>query len=209
MTFCDLKSSNMTSPTKVPILKARAFPIVMYRYESWTIKKAEHQRIDALELWCWRRPLRVPWIARRSNQSILKEINPEYSLEGLMLKQKLRYFGHLMWRAYLLEKTLMLGKIVGRRRRGDRGRDTMHWLNGHYFEQIPGDSERQGSLKCMGSQSPKSRTLWLNNNLLTHLWQVSFCSLQSVSKATTLLPSTHSFLSTWKSRVPFGWSYLP
>ena len=138
-----------------------------------------------------------------------KEINPEYSLEGLMLKQKLRYFGHLMWRAYLLEKTLMLGKIVGRRRRGDRGRDTMHWLNGHYFEQIPGDSERQGSLKCMGSQSPKSRTLWLNNNLLTHLWQVSFCSLQSVSKATTLLPSTHSFLSTWKSRVPFGWSYLP
>ena len=118
MTFCDLKSSNMTSPTKVPILKARAFPIVMYRYESWTIKKAEHQRIDALELWCWRRPLRVPWTARRSNQSILKEINPEYSLEGLMLKLKLQYFGHLMGRTDSLEKTLMLGKIEGRRRRG-------------------------------------------------------------------------------------------
>ena len=152
MTFCDLKSRDMTLPTKIAIVKAMAFPVVIYGCESWTIKKAGHQGIDALELWCWRRLLRVPWTARRSNQSILKEINPEYSLEGLMLKQKLRYFGHLMRRAYLLEKTLMLGKIVGRRRRCDRGWDTMDWLNGHYFEQIPEDSERQGSLKCIGSQ---------------------------------------------------------
>ena len=97
------------------------FPVVMYGCESWTIKKTEHRRIDAFELWCWRRPLRVPWTARRSNQSILKEINPEYSLEGLMLKLKLQYFGHLMWRADLLGKTLMLGKIEDRKRRDDRG----------------------------------------------------------------------------------------
>ena len=103
--------------TKVHLVKAMVFPVVMYGCESWTIKKAEHQRIDALELWCWRRPLRVPWTARRSNQSILKEINPEYSLEGLMLKLKLQYFGHLMQRANSLEKTLMLRKIKGRRRR--------------------------------------------------------------------------------------------
>ena len=112
-----LKSRDITLPTKVCLVKAVVFPVVIYGCESWTIKKAGHQGIDALELWCWRRLLRVPWTARRSNQSILKEINPEYSLEGLMLKQKLRYFGHLMRRAYLLEKTLMLGKIVGRRRR--------------------------------------------------------------------------------------------
>ena len=103
------------------------FPVVMYGCESWTIKKAEHRRIDAFELWCWRRFLRVPWTARRSNQSILKEISPEYSLEGLMLKLKLQYFGHLMRRADSLEKTLMLGKIEGRRR---RGRQRMRWLDG-------------------------------------------------------------------------------
>ena len=102
------------------------FPVVMYRCESWTIKKAGHQRIDALELWCWRRLLRVPWTARRSNQSILKEISPEYSLEGLMLKLKLQYFGHLMWRTDSLEKTLMPGKIEGSRRRGWQ----MRWLDG-------------------------------------------------------------------------------
>ena len=104
--------------TKVHLVKAMVFPVVMYGCESWTIKKAEHQRIDALELWCWRRPLRVLWIARSSNQSILKEINPEYSLEGLILKLKLQYFGHLMQRANSLEKTLMLGKIEGSRRTG-------------------------------------------------------------------------------------------
>ena len=103
------------------------FPVVMYECESWTIKKAEHQRIDAFELWCWRRPLRVPWTARRLNQSILKEISPEYSLEGLMLKLRLHYSGHLMRRADSLEKTLMLGKIEGRRR---RGRQRMRWLDG-------------------------------------------------------------------------------
>ena len=103
------------------------FPVVMYECESWTIKKAERRRIDAFELWCWRRLLRVPWTARRSNQSILKEISPEYSLEGLMLKLKLQYFGHLMWRADLLEKTLMLGKTEGRKR---KGRQRMRWLDG-------------------------------------------------------------------------------
>ena len=103
------------------------FPVVMYECESWTIKKAEHQRIDAFELWCWRRLLKVPWTARRSNQSILKEISPGCPLEGLMLKLKLQYFGHLMWRADSLEKTLLLGKIEGRRR---RGRQRMRWLDG-------------------------------------------------------------------------------
>ena len=112
-----LKSRDITLPTKVHIVKAMLFLVVMYRCESWTIRKAECQIIDAFELWCWRRLLRVPWTAR-SNQSILKEINPEYSLEGLMLKLKLQYFGHLMWRAKSMEKTLMLGKIKGRRRRG-------------------------------------------------------------------------------------------
>ena len=114
-------------PTKVCLVKAMVFPVVMYGCESWTIKKAEFQRIDAFELWCWRRLLRVPWTARRSNQSILKEINPEYSLEGLMLKLKLQYFGHLMRRAASLEKTQMLGKIEGGRR---RGRQRTKWLDG-------------------------------------------------------------------------------
>jgi len=112
------KSRDITLPTKVHLGKAMAFPVVMYGCESWTIKKAEHQRIDAFELWCWRRLLRVPWTTRRSNQSILKEISPGCSLDGLMLKLKLQYFGHLMQRADSFEKTLMLGKIEGRRRRG-------------------------------------------------------------------------------------------
>ena len=111
-----LKSRDITLPTKIYVVKAMVFPVVMYRFESWTIKKFEHQRIDAFKLWCWRRLLRVPWTARGSNQSILKEINPE--LERLMLKLKLQYFGHLMQRAHPLEKTLMLGKIEGRRRKG-------------------------------------------------------------------------------------------
>ena len=113
-----LKSRDITLPTKICLVKAMVFPVVMYGCESWTVKKAESQRIDAFELWCWRRLLRVPWTARRSNQSILKEISHEYSLKGLMLKLKFQYFGHLMQRADLLEKTLMLGKIEGRRRRG-------------------------------------------------------------------------------------------
>ena len=115
------KSRDITLPTKVHMVKAKVFPVIIYRCKSWTIKKAEHQRIDAFELWCWRRLLRVPWTARRLNQSILKEISPEYSLEGLMLKLKLQYFGHLMQRTDSLEKTLMLGKTEGKRRRDDRG----------------------------------------------------------------------------------------
>ena len=113
-----LKSRDTTLLTKVHLLKAMVFPEVKYGCESWTINKAERQRIDAFELWCWRRPLRVPWTVKRSNQSILKEISPEYSLEGLMLKLKLQYFGYLMWRTDSLEKTLMLGKIEGSRRKG-------------------------------------------------------------------------------------------
>ena len=113
-----LKSRDITLPIKVCLVKVMIFPIVMYRCKSWTIKKAEHQRIDAFELWCWRRLLRVRWTARRSNQSKLKEINPDYSLESLMMKLKLQYFGHLMQRIDSFEKTLMLGKIEGRRRRG-------------------------------------------------------------------------------------------
>ena len=117
-----LKSRDITLQTKIHLVKAIFFPVVMYGCESWMVKKAEHWRIDAFELWCWRRLLRVPWTAKRSNQSILKEINPEYSLEGLMLKLKLQYFGHLMWRAASLEKTSMLGKIEGRRREQQRMR---------------------------------------------------------------------------------------
>ena len=122
-----LKSRDITLSTKVHLVKAMFFPVVMYGCESWTIKKAECQRIDAFELWCWRRLLRVPWTARRSNQYILKEVSPGCSLEGLMLKLKLQYFGHLMWRADSLEKTLVLGKIKGGRR---RGRQRMRWLDG-------------------------------------------------------------------------------
>ena len=121
------KGRDITLPTKVHLVKAMVFPVVMYGCESWTVKKADHRRIDAFELWCWRRLLRVPWTARRSNQSILKEISPEYSWKGLMLKLKLQYFGHLMWRTDSLEKTLMLGEIEGRRR---KGRQRMRWLDG-------------------------------------------------------------------------------
>ena len=122
-----LKNKDITLLTKVHPVKAMVFPVVTYGCESWTIKKAEHWRIDAFELWCWRRLLRVPWTARNSNQSILKEISSEHSLEGLMLKLKLQYFGHLIWRTGSLEKTLMLGKIEGRRR---GGRQRMRWLDG-------------------------------------------------------------------------------
>ena len=121
------KSRDITLPTKARLVKAMVFPVVMYGCESWTVKKAEHQRIDAFEMWCWRRLLRVPWTTRRSNQSILKEISPGCSLDRIMLKLKLQYFGHLMRRVNTLEKTLMLGEIGGRRR---RGRKKMRWLDG-------------------------------------------------------------------------------
>ena len=130
-----LKSRDITLPTKVRLVKAVIFPVVMYGCESWTIKKAEHWRIDAFELWCWRRLLRVPWTTRRSNQPILKEISPGCSLEGLMLKLKLQSFDHLMRRADSFEKTLMLGKIEGRRRKGQEDEIVgwHHWLDGHEF----------------------------------------------------------------------------
>ena len=152
-----LKSRGITLSTKVHLVKAMVFPVVMYGCESWTVKKAECRRIDAFELWCWRRLLRVPWTARRSNQSFLKEINPGCSLEGLMLKLKLQYFGHLMWRADSFEKTLTLGKIEGRRR---RGRQRMSWLDGitDSMYMVWVDSRtwwwtgRPGVLRFMGSQ---------------------------------------------------------
>ena len=143
--------------TKVQLVKAMVFPVVMYGYESWTIKKPEHQRIDAFELWCWRRLLRVPWIARRSNQSILKEISPGCSLEGMMLKLTLQYFGHLMRRADSFEKTLMLGKIEGRRR---RGRQRIRWLDGitDSMDMVGwtlGVGDGQGGLACCSSWGRK------------------------------------------------------
>ena len=149
-----LKSRDITFLTNIHIIKAMVFPVVMYECESCTTKKAEHWRIDAFELWCWRRLLRVPWTARRSNQSILKDISPGCSLEGLMLKLKLQYFGHLMRRADSFEKTLMLGKIEGRRRGGWQ---RMRWLDGitrldrHGFGLALGVGDGQGGLACCGS----------------------------------------------------------
>ena len=153
-----LKSRDITLTTKVHIVKATVFPVVMYGHESWTIKKAEHQRIDGFELWCWRRLLRVPWTARRSNQSILKEMSPGCSLEGLMLRLKLQYFGHLMRRVDSLEKTLILGKTEGRRRRGMTEDEMVGWhhrLNGHGFGLTPGAGDGQGGLACCGSWGHK------------------------------------------------------
>ena len=151
-----LKSRDITLPTKVLLVKAMVFPVVMYRWESWTIKKAEHRRIDAFELWCWRRLFRVPWIARRSNlkESILKEISPGCSLEGLMLELKFQYFGHLNRRAHSFGKTLILGKIEGQRKRGwqrmwwlDSIANSMHMSLGRFQELVMG----QGGLVCYGS----------------------------------------------------------
>ena len=147
------KSRDTTLSTKVCLVKAMVFPVVMYGCESWTVKKAEHQRTDAFELWCWRRLLGVPWTARRFNQSILKEISPGCSLEGLMLKLKLQYFGHLMRRADSFEKTLILGKVEGRRRRGrqDKMVGWHHQLNRHGFGWTPAVGDGQGGLACCGS----------------------------------------------------------
>ena len=146
-----LESRNITFLTKVLIVKAMVFQVVMYGCESWTIKKAEYQRIDAFELWCWKRLLRVPWMARRSNQSILKEISPEYSLEGLMLKLKLQNFGHLIGRTDSLEKTLILAGKDWRQEKGTTEDEMVGWhhrLDGHEFEQAPGVGDGQGSLAC-------------------------------------------------------------
>ena len=155
-------------------IKAMVFPLVMFGCESWTIRKAEHQRIDAFELWCWRRLLRVPCTTRRSNQSILKKINPEYSLEGLMLKLKLQYFGHLIWRADSLEKTLMLGKIEGRRMRGQQKMKRLDDIaNGMDMSlKIPGFYDGQGSLACCSPWVHKESdmTEWLNWLTETIIW---------------------------------------
>src|SRR5574340_639127 len=144
------KSRDITLPTKVRLVKAMVFPVVMYGCENWTVKKAERQRIDTFEVWCWRRLLRVPWTARRSNQSILKEISPGCSLEGMMLKLKLQYFGHLMGRVDSLEKTLMLGGIGGRRRRGQQ---RMRWLDG-FTDLMDRSEERRVGKECRSRWSP-------------------------------------------------------
>ena len=156
-----LKSRDITLSTKGHLVKAMFFPVIMYGCESWTVKKAEHRIIETFELWCWRRLLRVPWTARRANQSILKEISPGYSLEELMLRLNLQYFGHLIWRVVSLEKTLMLGEIWVRKR---SGRQRHCWLDGHEFEWTPGVGDGQGGLACCGSWGCKESdtTEWLN-----------------------------------------------
>ena len=159
-----LKSRDITLPTKIHLVKAMAFLVVMYGCESWTVKKVEHWRSDAFELWCWRILLRVAWTARRSNQSILKEISPECLLKGLKLK--LQYFGHLMQRTDSFEKNLMLGKTEGRRRRGQQRMRWHHQLNRHEFEQAPGDSGGQGHLCAAVHGITKSRT-WLRDWMTT------------------------------------------
>ena len=161
------KSRDITLPTKIHLVKAMVFPVVMYGCEIWTVKKAEHRRIDAFELWCWRKLLRVPWTARRSSQSILKEISPGCSLEGMMPKLKLQYFGHLMWRVDSLEKTLMLGGIWGQEEKGtteDEMAGWHHWLNGHEFEWTPGVGDGQGGLACCNPWGHKESdtTEWPN-----------------------------------------------
>ena len=169
------KSKDITLPTKVHLVKAMVFPVVMYGCESCSIKKGERQRIDAFELWCWRKLLRVPWPARKSNQPILKEISPEYSLEGLMLKLKLQYFGHLMWRTDSSEKTLLLGKIEDRR---IRGWQRMRWLDGITDSMDMSLSKsgswwwtgRPGVLQCMGLQSQTQLSDWTTTYKWYHIF---------------------------------------
>ena len=176
------KSRDITLPTKVRLVKAMVFPAVMYVCESWTVKKAERRRIDTFELWCWRRLLRVPWTARRSNQSILKEISPGCSLEGMMLKLKLQYFGHLMRRVDSLQKTLTLGEIGGQEKKGtteDEMAGWHHWLDGHESEWTPGVSDGQGGLACCNSWGRKEsdtteRLNWIDNMVIYRMKSIKF-----------------------------------
>ena len=185
------KSKDITLPTKICLVKAMVFPMVMYGCESWTVKKAERWRIDAFELWCWRRLLRVPWTARRSNQSILKEISPGCSLEGLMLKLKLQYFGHLIWRVDSLEKTLMLGGIGGRRRRGWGWDGWMASLTRWMWVWVNSGSwwwtGKPGVLRFMGSQR------------VGHNWATGCCHL--FAKSCLIL----QLLGLWYVRLPCPW----
>ena len=212
-----LKSRDVTLPTKVCLVKAMVFPVIMYGCESWTIKKAKCWRIDAFELWCLRRLLRVPWTARRSSQSILKEISPEYSLGGLMLKLKLQYFGHLMWRTDSLEKTLMLGKIERQEEKGMTEDEMVGWhhqLNGHEFEQALGVGIGQGGLACCSSWGHRvghnwmTELTWTRPQLIGKTWVCWRGPSALLSSAVQMLISSdNTFMDT--SLSPAIWANPP
>ena len=181
-----LKTRNITLSTKVHLIKAMVFPVVVYGWERWTIKKAEPWRIDAFEVWYWRRLLRVPWTERRSNQSILKDFSSACSLEGLMLKLKVQYFGHLMRRADSFEKTLMLGKDWGQKEKGtaeDKMVGSHHWLNGHEFGWTPGTGDGQGGLVCCGSWGRRESDRTERLNWIDGLEKIIFSFLSPFSNS--------------------------